>query len=60
VNRAEEFIELYNQISDHLRKFTGLDSTATFVDLVREAAHSNAAVRAEERRLRDYGDLRKA
>ncbi len=60
MNDAEQFIELYNQISDHLRGITGLDNTATFADLVRAAALSNAAVRAEERRLRDYGDLRNA
>lgn len=60
MTRADEFIQLFNRLSDHLMRFTGQDHDYSFPALVDRAAERNAAVRAEAWRLKDYGDLRNA
>ncbi len=58
MSSADEFIQLYNQISDYLRDLSASEKGTHFADLVNRAVQKNAAVRAEALRLRDYADLR--
>jgi CBS domain-containing protein len=60
MSRAEEFIELYNRLSDHLTQITDRDDGYSFSALLDLAGERSSAVRAEARRLKDYGDLRNA
>lgn len=60
MTRADEFIELFNRLSDYLVRIIGEDENHSFSALVDRAGERNSAVRAEARRLKDYGDLRNA
>ncbi|MGH2395630.1 MAG: hypothetical protein ACRDFW_01300 [bacterium] len=60
MERANEFIGLYNRLSEHLKVIAGVDSTVQFAQLVALAARKNSAVRRMADRLKDYGDLRNA
>ena len=60
MTRAEEFIQLFNRLSDHLMRVTGRNHDYSFSALVDRAAERNLAVRAEAQQLKDYGDLRNA
>lgn len=60
MDRAGEFIQLYNRLSDHLVTLVDAESYLTYAQLLRRAAHSSTAVASYESDLRDYGDLRNA
>ncbi len=60
MDRAGEFIQLYNRLSDHLVTLVDAEAYLTYAQLLRRAAHSSTAVAAYESDLRDYGDLRNA
>lgn len=60
MDRAAQFIQLYNQMSDYLRRVVDTDQRTTFSALVAEAAKNDAAVRAVADRLKEYADLRNA
>lgn len=57
---AGEFIQLFNQTVDHLRKVTQLDKGTSFPQLLIIASRKDPAVRKHAIRLREYGDLRNA
>lgn len=60
MTRADEFIRLFNRLADHLVHITGQSDDYSFSVLVNRAAERNAAVRAQARQLKDYGNLRNA
>ncbi|MCL4553311.1 MAG: hypothetical protein M1305_07165 [Candidatus Marsarchaeota archaeon] len=60
MDRANEFILLYNEISDYLRQIAGPDGSDNFSELVDRAARDNSAVRREAARLKAYGRFRNA
>lgn len=60
MDRAAQFIHLYNRLSDHLRQTTDADKRASFAEMVNRAAQKDAAVRAVENQLKEYADLRNA
>lgn len=60
MDRANEFILLYNEISDYLRQIAGPDGGDSFSDLVERAARDSSAVRKEADRLKAYGRFRNA
>ncbi len=51
MDRAYEFILLYNEISDYLRQIAGPEGSENFSDLVDRAARENSAVHKEAARL---------
>lgn len=59
-SRADEFLRLYNEVDDYLRRRTGLDSTDGFSFVVKRAAERDSAVRRFRESLIGYGDLRNA
>lgn len=58
VDRATEFIQLYNRLAQHLSGMVHADRFTPFSQLVELAARTNTAVARFASRLRDYGDLR--
>ena len=60
MNRADEFVQLFNQLTQLLRRKTKLRHGTPFHELVRETARSNPAVRRSESVLRDFAELRNA
>jgi CBS domain-containing protein len=60
MNRADEFVRLFNELADRLHRESGLDHHVSFVELVERAAHSNPVVRRNVALLRDYSELRNA
>ena len=60
MNRADEFVRLFNTLVDRLRKMTGQGREAAFHELVAAAARSNPVVRRNTSLLRDYSELRNA
>ena len=60
LGRGSEFIQLYNQLVDHLRDLTGADRGVNFPQLVSMAARKDQSVRRHAARIREYADLRNA
>lgn len=60
MNRADEFVRLYNELTDKLARDARLDHHVSFVELIERAAHRNPVVRRNESLLRDYAELRNA
>jgi len=58
--RAAEFVQMFNQTVEHLRKVTGLDKGVSFPQMLAIAARKDPVVRRHAIRLREYGDLRNA
>ena len=58
MDRASRFNQLYNELSYHLRKVTGLDKSTSFSELVNVASKKSAVVKRMADTLRDYADLR--
>ena len=59
-DRANEFLLLFNQITEHLRTLVGVGPECNFPHLVSRGAEKNAAVRRNQSRLLAYGKLRNA
>ncbi len=60
VSNAEEFLKLYNEITDYLRVITRTDRSLPYSKLIDRAAEIDAPTKRVSNRLRDYGDLRNA
>lgn len=60
MNRADEFVRLFNTLVDRLRKMTGQGHAAAFHELVAAAARTNPVVKRNVSLLRDYSELRNA
>ncbi len=60
MDRAGDFIQLYNTLSDHLSTLVEDDFYLTYSQRLRRAARVNTAIATYEPDLRDYGDLRNA
>jgi hypothetical protein len=61
LNRGDEFVNLYNQLDDHLRSLAGLDRMTSFMAVVDTLARSgNGVVRSYKDQLREFGELRNA
>jgi hypothetical protein len=60
MRRADQFVQLYNQVADYLAKLTGESTRTPFYQLIERAATTNWIVRREATQLRKYGDLRNA
>jgi hypothetical protein len=60
MDRANQFIQLYNATADYLRDVSGHDGGDNFSELVDRAAQVSAAVRKEAGNLKAYGRLRNA
>jgi hypothetical protein len=60
VNRAEEFIQLFNQVETFLSLLVAPKKPLPFVQLVDAASVQSAAVRANNGRLRQFAKLRNA
>lgn len=60
MSRAHEFIRLYNELDDYLRKLVGFESRRGFMERVEEAARSNPTLRRVREELREYAELRNA
>ncbi len=60
MDRAQKFIELYNQLSERLTAITGINRYETFSRLIELAAQKDAAIKYEAANLKKYGDLRNA
>lgn len=58
MDRHATFIEIYNQISDHLIKLTGSNEFERFYRLIDMAAEKNTAVKLHAQQLKKYGDFR--
>ena len=57
MRKADQFVELYNQLSAHLAELTG-DDRAPFYALIERSRNISRVVRREEVTLKKYGDLR--
>jgi len=57
MRKADQFVELYNQLSAHLAELTG-DDRAPFYALIERSRTISRVVRREEVTLKKYGDLR--
>ncbi len=60
MSNAEEFLKLYNEITDYLRVITRTDRSLPYSKLIDRAAEIDAPTKRVSNRLRDYGDLRNA
>ncbi len=60
MDRAQQFIQLYNQLSRYLREHSDSDSNLPFYQLIRVVATTNSTVRRYLADLKEYGDLRNA
>jgi CBS domain-containing protein len=60
VNRAEEFIQLFNQVETFLSLLVGPKKPLPFAQLVDAASVHNAAVRANNGHLKQFAKLRNA
>jgi hypothetical protein len=60
MDRAQQFIQLYNQLSRYLRQHADEDSNLPFYQLIRAVATTHSTVRRYLADLREYGDLRNA
>jgi len=58
MDRHTAFINLYNQLADHLIKLTGSNEFERFYHLIDLAAEKNAAVKLHAQQLKKYGDFR--
>ena len=58
MNRADEFVRLYNELTDRLGREARLQHHVSFVELVEQAARRNPVVRRNISLLRDYAELR--
>lgn len=57
MRKADQFVELYNQLAAHLAELTG-DDRAPFYALIERSRTISRVVRREEVTLKKYGDLR--
>lgn len=60
MDRAQQFIQLYNQLSRYLRQHADADSNLPFYQLIRAVATTHSTVKRYLTDLREYGDLRNA
>ena len=60
MERATEFIQLYNQLSSRLSELAGGDRGIPFTTLADRVARGNSAVRAFLSELKDFAALRNA
>ena len=60
MDRAQQFIQLYNQLSRYLREHSDSDTNLPFYQLIRTAATTHSTVRRYLADLKEYGDLRNA
>ena len=58
MDRHSTFINLYNQLSDHLIALTGSNEFERFYRLIDIAAEKNTAVKLHAQQLKKYGDFR--
>jgi CBS domain-containing protein len=58
MDKHSTFIDLYNQISDHLIKLTASNEFERFYHLIDLAAEKNTAVKLHAQQLKKYGDFR--
>ena len=58
MDRGQQFIQLYNQLSRYLREHSDADTNLPFYQLIRAAATTHSTVRRYLADLREYGDLR--
>lgn len=57
MDRAQQFIQLYNQLSRYLRQLADADSNLPFYQLIKSVATVHCTVRRYLTDLREYGDL---
>ncbi len=60
MDRAQQFIQLYNQLSRYLRQHADADSNLPFYQLIRAVSTTHSTVKRYLSDLREYGDLRNA
>ena len=60
MDRAQQFIQLYNQLSRYLREHSDADTNLPFYQLIRVASTTHSTVRRYLADLKEYGDLRNA
>jgi len=60
MDRAQQFIQLYNQLSRYLRQHADADSNLPFYQLIKYVATTHSTVRRYLMDLREYSDLRNA
>jgi uncharacterized UPF0160 family protein len=60
MKRAEEFIQLFNQVNEFLTRLVNRASYTPFNSLVKVASNNNAAVRANASALEQFAKLRNA
>jgi len=60
MGRAGEFVQLFNQLADHLRNTLGVDRGVSYPQMINLASRRDPTVRRNSIRLREYGDLRNA
>lgn len=60
MDRAGEFIQLFNQLVDHLRNSLGVDRGVSYPQMINLASRRDPIVRRNAIRLREYGELRNA
>lgn len=60
MSNASQFLSMFNQVEDHLRKLHGGERVLGFKVLVRELSKSNSMVLSFKDDLTDFADLRNA
>lgn len=60
MDRAEQFLNRFNELEQFLRDMTDSKREVPFGNLIGRAANTHASVRRYERELREYADLRNA
>ena len=60
MDRAQQFIQLYNQLSRYLREHSDSDLNLPFYQLIRTVSTTHSTVRRYLADLKEYGDLRNA
>ena len=60
MDRAQQFIQLYNQLSRYLRQHADADSNLPYYQLIKVVSTTHSTVRRYLPDLREYGDLRNA
>jgi len=60
MDRAGEFIQLFNQLVDHLRNSLGVDRGVNYPQMINLASRRDPIVRRNAIRLREFGELRNA
>ncbi|MCC7477104.1 hypothetical protein IT575_01485 [bacterium] len=60
MDAGTEFIRLFNELDEHLKKLTRAQRLRTFPERVAEVARHNATVRRWREELRDFSELRNA